>query len=266
MAPSHSDSGSSDSEDAPETLSLAQSKQHVKKQEDVLQQVQAAEKLKRKARNQERDRRLKEQAENSKRSRGDRDADLQARMKRAMQEAEAEMGEDGSEDDDEDEDEFRGIDGSSGAEEDKDESEEDESGSEDESDEDEEMAVPLRSKPNPNHLPDYLFEAAFSSQSTRSSLKRKAKDDVPTRKARRRTRSNASPKDVLMGSRAIRTLPQTQVPSGASTLPSAKVKKFLDRTLALKGGKSRTRGWERRPANIGVMRRDGPASSFVRKR
>ncbi|KAE9394331.1 hypothetical protein BT96DRAFT_827845 [Gymnopus androsaceus JB14] len=47
-------------------------------------------------------------------------------------------------------------------------------------------------------------------------------------------------------------------------LPSAKVQKFLDRNLSVKGDKSRTRGWERRAANIGSMRRQGPAAHFVR--
>ncbi|EEB96026.1 hypothetical protein MPER_04909 [Moniliophthora perniciosa FA553] len=46
--------------------------------------------------------------------------------------------------------------------------------------------------------------------------------------------------------------------------PSAKVRKFHDQGLSLKGNKSKTRGWERRPVNIGSMRRQGPAANFVR--
>ncbi|KAF8060723.1 hypothetical protein FPV67DRAFT_1564076 [Lyophyllum atratum] len=280
MAPSHADSASSDEEDAPESVSLAQSKQHVKKQEDVLKQIQAAEKEKKHLRNKERDRRLKEQAEGSKRKRKENagDADLEARMERAMQEAEAEMGEDGDSDEEgdfsgEEEEDFMGIDAGSGE-----SSEEGDSGDEDEDedsedeDEDEEMITddeqPLAaaSKPNPNHLPDHLFASAFSTKSPKAASKRKANVDAPIRKARKRVRSNAPPKDVIIGSRAIRTLAPGRSPAGASTLPSAKVRKFLDRSLALKGGNAKTRGWERRPVNLGVMRGDGPAAGFVRNR
>ncbi|GLB36849.1 hypothetical protein LshimejAT787_0311360 [Lyophyllum shimeji] len=277
MAPSRAISASSEEEDAPESVPLSQSKHHAKQHDAMLKQIDAAEKDKKRMRNKERDRRLKEQAENSNRRRRENlgDAELEARMERAMQEAEAEMGEDGDDVDalddsgDEQDEEFAGIDAAS-AEGSEDYSEKDEDSSEEE-EEDEEMGTDeedtaVKSKTNPNHLPDHLFTSAFSSKSAKAASKRKATDDVPTRKARKRVRSNAAPKDLVIGSRAIRSLASERRPAGTSTLPSAKVRKFLDRSLALKGGNAKTRGWERRPVNLGVMRRDGPAASFVRNR
>ncbi|KAF5376913.1 hypothetical protein D9615_007313 [Tricholomella constricta] len=268
MALSYVDSASSDEEDAPESVSLAQSMKNVKKQDDVLKQIHTAEKEKKKLRNKERDRRLKEQAESSKkrRKKDEGDADLEARMERAMQEAEAESSEDSEF---EDEEEFMGIDVGS-----RESSEEENFGEEEDDDEDDEMDTdeensepPAKLKANPNHLPDHLFASAFSSssKSTKVASKRKATEDTPARK-RKRVRSNAPPKDLLIGSRAMRTLASGLSPAGAATLPSAKVRKFLNRSLALKGGHVKKGRWERRPVNLGVMRRDGPAASFVRKR
>ncbi|KAG6856811.1 hypothetical protein H0H87_000510 [Tephrocybe sp. NHM501043] len=249
MAPAHEDSASSGDEDAPESVSLAQSKRNIKKHDDALKKAHAAEKAKKKLKNQERDRKLKEQAESSKRRREEfeGDAELQARMERAMQEAVAELdGDDGSGKDgdatDEEDEEFKGIDvdsdeysgeGSNGfGDEDFDE----------EMDSDEGAVV----KSNPNHLPDHLFATAFASTTPKATSKRKANQDPPTRKARKRAQTSATPKDVLIGSRTIRTLAPGAV-AGASTLPSAKVRKFLDRSLGLKGPSAKKRGWERRP-------------------
>ena len=80
-------------------------------------------------------------------------------------------------------------------------------------------------------------------------------------------------------------LPTPGQPITPSAAPSSKINKFLNRSLALKGGKQKTKTWERRSggsslliivtvylvntkltANIGVLRRDGPASNFVRNR
>jgi hypothetical protein len=80
-------------------------------------------------------------------------------------------------------------------------------------------------------------------------------------------------------------LPTPGQPITPSAAPSSKLNKFLNRSLALKGGKQKTKTWERRTggclsnyclfnqilncqltANIGVLRRDGPASNFVRNR
>ena len=82
----------------------------------------------------------------------------------------------------------------------------------------------------------------------------------------------------------IRVLPDSAAPTVPSTMPSHKINRFLDRTLALKTSKQNLhkKGWERRPGmcfykcliivctidmvvvNIGVLKRDGPAISFVR--
>lgn len=50
-------------------------------------------------------------------------------------------------------------------------------------------------------------------------------------------------------SRTIRILPDAAAPPLPSTMPSRKMNKFIDRTLALKNSKEnlRTKGWERRP-------------------
>ncbi|KAG6916981.1 hypothetical protein DXG01_004410 [Tephrocybe rancida] len=267
MPPSHEDSASSDEEDAPESVSLAQSKRNIKRSDDALHKAHAAEKEKKRLQNKERDRRLKEQAENSKRKRKEEvesDVDLQARMERAMQEAAEEMDEDGSsgehgETDDEDE-EFKGIDVDSDQ-----YSGEDDNSVADLDNDDEEMdsdEEPV-TKSNPNHLPDHLFTSAFASTTSKATSKRKVNQDPPTRKPRKRTRSQATQKDVLIGSRTIRTLTPGSF-AGTSTLPSVKAKKFLDRSLGLKGPSAKKRGWERRPVNLGVMRRDGPAAHFVR--
>ncbi|KAG5650530.1 hypothetical protein H0H81_011919 [Sphagnurus paluster] len=276
MAASYAESGSSDEEDAPEIVSLSQSKKNIKDRDNVLKQIETAEKEKKRLRNKERDRRLKEQAEGSKRKRQEKagDGELEARMERAMQEAQAED----SDDKVGDEDEFKGIAGLSGessaeggsGNDDDDEMSEDEELTEDEdmdddSDEgmDEEQPTP-RSKSNPNHLPDHLFASAFAAKSAKAASKRKSTEDAPAPRKRKRTKT--SPKDLIIGSRAIRTLTSGLTPKGAATLPSAKVRKFVDRNLAFKGGNSKKRGWERRPANLGVMRRGGPAASFVRNR
>ncbi|KAG6827438.1 hypothetical protein H0H92_011793 [Tricholoma furcatifolium] len=276
MAPPHDDPSSSGEEDAPEGISFAQSKRNVKKGDSALQKAHAAEKQKNKLRNKERDRRLKEQAVNSKRKRKEglqeSDADLQARMERAMQDAENEVDSDGDSEGDVfdgiEEDEFKGID--SGFDEDSGEGSGSES-SQGSPHDDEDMDFEQTETPriNPNYLPDSLFTSAFASTTTKSVSKRKATDDnIPgTRgKSRKRTRSNHQPKDVLLGTRTIRTLASGATVAGASTLPSSKVKKFLDRSLGLKGPSAKKRGWERRPVNLGVMRRDGPATSFVRNR
>ncbi|KAG5351257.1 hypothetical protein C0989_007234 [Termitomyces sp. Mn162] len=264
MALSHEDSASSSEDDAPETVSLAQSKRSIKQGDDALQRAHAAEKIKKKLRNKEKDQRLKAQAENSKRKwekRNDSDANLLARMERAMQEATEEMdgdgdlGEDGH-DGDEDGEEFKGLADDSGQ------------GSDnldaDLEDDDEAMDSDEETTPttNPNHLPDHLFTSVFASTNTKAASKRKTKEDPATRsKPRKRARSDAAPKDVLIGSRTIRTLSSGAV-AGASTLPTTKVRKFLDRSLGLKGPGPKKRGWERRPGTCPALM-SGPVLMLV---
>ncbi|KAF9457371.1 hypothetical protein BDZ94DRAFT_1273391 [Collybia nuda] len=287
MAPRNANDVSSDEDDAPESYSLTQSRQHIKTRDDELKKIQTAERDKKRARNRERDRRLKEQAENSKRKRNEAqngDSELIARMERAMQEAQMEM-------DDDDEEEGEDDDGEHGDDEKDESDDEDEDADEDEEDEgddgeefkgiressddeDEDMGSSDaessqsmgKPKAHPDHLPDHLFSSAFNSQTSKSASKRKAKEDVHNIRSRKRARSTATPKDVIIGGRAIRTLKQGGPPSAVGMIPSTKAKKFLDRNLGMKGDRTKTRGWERRPANIGVMRRNGPAANFVRNR
>jgi len=276
--PDGAESASDTDSDAPEAVSLSQSKKHSKIHEAAIQQAQAAQKEKTRLRNQKRDKKLKDQAAHSKKKLKEKDAEedpqLHARMERALREAVDEAEGTESNDSDDDDETFPDFEAASSP----------VSGDEDDDDNGDEMDAeptstqppsPAQPKRNPKHLPDYLFTSAFAAQAekakslSKSSSKRKATDDedlTQTSQKRKRARSTAVPKDVLIGSRAIRTLSQNSHPSGAGTLPSAKVKKFLNRTLALKGGKPRNRGWERKPVNIGVMKRDGPAASFVRKK
>ncbi|EMD32356.1 hypothetical protein CERSUDRAFT_126784 [Gelatoporia subvermispora B] len=139
-------------------------------------------------------------------------------------------------------------------------------GSELEDDEDENIAPHL----NPSHgdyLPDHVFSAAFSA--TPSSSKRKASESQSTqRPTKKRKRTSRPGQDILVGSRTIRTLSTatTAAPAAKRTLvPPAARDRFLKRTLDLKGSaKSTNKGWERRAANIGIMKRNGPAARFVR--
>lgn len=105
-----------------------------------------------------------------------------------------------------------------------------------------------------NHLPDHLFEAAFSFAPTPPSTKGKFKateeashaQSHPSRKRRRSTKDM----ELNLGSKRVRVLSTMAngVPKAPLAQPSAKVNKFLNRTLALKGktGKAKL-GWERRP-------------------
>ncbi|KAG6885678.1 hypothetical protein C0992_004969 [Termitomyces sp. T32_za158] len=204
MAPYYEDSLSGSEDDAPESVSLAQSKGNIKKSDDALQQVHAAEKLKKKLRNKEKDRRLKEQAENSKRKRKNAgDVNLEAQMERAVQGAAEEMnedddsGENGSSND-EDEEDFRGICGDS--EEDSGQVSDDIDPDREQDDEEMDFEDRQTTKTNPNHLPDHLFASAFASTTGKTPLKRKVKQGSSTRSSPiKRSRSNAAPKDVLIG-------------------------------------------------------------------
>ncbi|KAF8959861.1 hypothetical protein BDZ97DRAFT_1374089 [Flammula alnicola] len=290
MAPHQSASESSHDEDsdAPEAVSLSQSRKQVKKLESERKNAELAARQNKRAQNRERDRKLKERAEkNSVKAKGkgkEVEPDgLEARMERAMREAQEESGEDEDEDEmsgrcedlegigmgsDEDE-EDSGSDGDS-----EEDSEEDSEGSglegddgdEEEEGEEKEPPKSQKTKFNPDHLPDELFAAAFASKPKRTADSELDNENETTKRPAKKRKFSNVPKDVVVGSCAIRMLSNSTQPSTPSTLPSRKVKQFLDRTLALKGGKQRAKGWERRPVNIGVLRRDGPAVSFVRNR
>ncbi|KAK0203000.1 hypothetical protein DFS33DRAFT_1344211 [Desarmillaria ectypa] len=251
---------SDEDDDAPEAVTLSQSRKLIQQQNSSIRQFENAQKEKKRAKNRERDRKLKEQAQGRKKGKGkeavdegeDRessgdegDNDAIARMRRAMKEAgeesdedmddDAEMHDEEEESDEEEEEEFHGFD------------------------------APRKS----NHLPDHLFTSAAAS--VPSSIEKKAKSKSPkeaekTRKRKRSTSNKA--KDRVLGSRIIRALPDpNKPPSGTSSMiPTAKIRKFLDRSLSLRKADRRVGGWERKSANIGSMKiNHGPAAHFVRQ-
>ncbi|KAH9896457.1 hypothetical protein C8Q73DRAFT_744524 [Cubamyces lactineus] len=230
---------------------------------------------------------------------------LEERMARAMREAEEEDSdiddegsafegfsgeeaatEDQDLEDDEDEDgEMSEVEeGEDSEEEDK----EDEGESDEEEDEDEKMAYedeseedvepPSSSKPsakNRNYLPDHLFKSALSKAATQNTkIKFDEEGSAPSRTPasppRKRRRAKRAEKDIVLGSRTIRTLPRPSnaiSPAAAKGLPPPRrVEKFVKYSLNLKAdlNKSKTKGWTRRAANLGVMKRTGPAANFVR--
>jgi len=222
-------------------------------------------------------------------------SELEARMERAMQEAEQESGEEdeaqeewgslGSENApnraDRASDQDDSSDGSS--DEDSDASgdahssnaSQSDSSDSDEDAEPEEAPAPRKKAPTtPTYLPDHLFKAAFSTSA--SSSKRhldtadEPSDSRPRKKQRKRAKRPGKGTDVVVGSRTIRTLAPTSsavpTPTPRAMMPPPRVNKFLSRSLNLKGKPepARTKGWERRAANVGVMKRNGPAASFVR--
>ena len=246
-------------EDAPESLSLQDSKRTVRRRAANLLQFEASENEKKRARNRQRDKRLKEQAEIPKRRR----KDAQARMERAMLDAakEEREGEGSSEHEDTDVDE----DSSDGSSQDEDiEGDEDEQmGSDDGSDQEDDT------KRNPDYLPDHLFVSAFSKPTATSKtiLQSSTQAKLPRKASKRRLRSA---KDVVVGSvpctmsclrktkskvstspRTVRILadPAKTFPSAASTAPRGKVKAFVDRSLGLRGKAPKSKGWTRKPGS-----------------
>ncbi|PIL26991.1 hypothetical protein GSI_10130 [Ganoderma sinense ZZ0214-1] len=217
--------------------------------------------------------------------------ELEERMARAMMEAEDESG---SEEDDEgfagsgddvgmdgeDEEISDEGDGSEGEDEDEDEelleeeqSDGDEDGDEDEEmgfedeDEDEDENVPST---NPSgvsrkddYLPDHLFKSAFS-HTGKKIVFDDDDDPLPAAEAsppRKRKRTKRASKDILLGSRTIRTLPKPNAVASSvvakGLAPPRRVDKFVRTSLNLKGdvAKAKSKGWNRQPEN-GRLGRD----------
>ncbi|KAF8992318.1 hypothetical protein BDQ17DRAFT_1432460 [Cyathus striatus] len=81
---------------------------------------------------------------------------------------------------------------------------------------------------------------------------------------RRKKKTGASAKDVVLGSRILCTLPTTTESRPKPTAQPKKNNKFLERVLALKAtSKSKGKRRERRAANVSVMRGMGPPAHFV---
>ncbi|KAK0497260.1 hypothetical protein EDD18DRAFT_147823 [Armillaria luteobubalina] len=253
---------SDEDDDAPEAVSLSQSKKLIQQKNSSIRQFENVQKEKKRAKNRERDRKLKEQAQGRKKGNGkgkekekdededeessgdEGDDDAISRMRRAMKEA-------GEESDEDMDAEMH--------------DEDDEGDEEEERDEEEEEFHGFDAPRKSNHLPDHLFASAAASVPS-IEKKTKLKSSKEAEKTRKRKRSTA--KDRLLGSRFIRALPDpNKPPSGTpSMVPTAKVRKFLDRSLSFKKADKRVGGWERRSANIGSMKMDhGPAAHFVRQ-
>ncbi|PSS31099.1 hypothetical protein PHLCEN_2v2355 [Hermanssonia centrifuga] len=297
-------SSSPSDDETPESFSFSTSKKTAEGEAKALQKHHADEKQKLKDNRRQRDRVLKERkaqavkdreirketkgkgkaVEGEEQSGGPRSSDeLEARMERAMREAQEESDEDGIL---EGSDEEELASGSGLSEEDEEDSDDDDevemqAGSEGESEEEDEDSASLKppSKKqkllqNPDYLPEHLFASAFSQNAAAASAssaksegkKKRAASALP--KKRRRVKQTA--KDIVVGSRTIRTLPSSNTQTAAAAprtlAPPAKVTKFIGRSLNLRGDDkfAKVKGWERRPANVGVMKRNGPAAQFVR--
>ncbi|TCD61191.1 hypothetical protein EIP91_008797 [Steccherinum ochraceum] len=281
MAPSPH---SSDDE-APEAVSFNSSKKTTKNEQAAVQKHHATEKQKRKEKNRNRDKALKERAAVAQvvlRRKGKATAEgkseLEARMERAMRDAEGE-----SDEEDEDTDELE-EDVALGSDEEFEDTSEDavmddagsineEDGDEAEDDDDDDEETPISQttrrqppKSTPNYLPDHLFASAFSQpQSHTSSPKQLSKRKPKEQSTKKRKRSKKSSKDIVVGSRTIRTLPSVASEAPTALRPTRGVDVFVKRSLNLTGNskKAKTRGWERRAVNVGVLRTGGPAAHFL---
>jgi len=197
-------SSQSDNEDTPESISLSQSRKDIQKLEADRRIAEAIQHKARKEKNRELDRKLKERSvinkdtgnrpskkrkstieeedsvEHPESSDGRNKANVaEERMKRAIQEAE-----------DEDQGSFTGDDEEHS-------DEEDDSVSEAEANAD--HTIPgLKTMRKPHHLPDELFEAAFSSKATKRKVE---EDDVPLDRPpkKRRSSKSKSKKDIVVG-------------------------------------------------------------------
>jgi len=179
--PNLSSTSESENEEAPEAVSLSESKKETKLLEAGRRNAEASQRRAKKEKNKELDRKFKERAEMN-RNRGKERERARGVFKRMRQSVE-DTGEDGGTEvfgkmmaravrDDEDDEEKNG-----------------------ESDQ-EDMSV---TKVNPDYLPDELFAAAFrSSASADAKRKSKERDPLPTRPAKRRKSSKAE-KDIVVG-------------------------------------------------------------------
>lgn len=230
---------SSSDDDAPEVVSHSASKADAKRSQKALHDFEAEEKTRRKARNQERDQKLKERARvtrdgkpkgvrfvdqklggedegGSREDEGEDDDDVEARMLRAMRDAADEAESDEGEDDDDLGDDLApGLDLSFAQ--DDDDDDEMSSGESDpvdsealtddeemDEDEEDEETTPLRAnihKPSrkANYLADDVFAAAFASQNSQPPPKKNVESTQQKTARKRRRKSLARPKDLVIG-------------------------------------------------------------------
>ncbi|KAJ3819333.1 hypothetical protein F5880DRAFT_1616558 [Lentinula raphanica] len=256
------DNSNPSDDEAPEAVSLSQTKSAAKKRRKELHDLDAQANKRRK---------VEEDG-----SSDDEENDIEARMLRAMQQAEEEEEKSDEEvesdgDEEESDAEMRGLEGDGDDDDDDDDDEEEEE--EEEGNAEAEVDELNSLHKNPNHLPDYLFASVLASTKTneKKSTAKKTTKPEPNRTRRRKKRNGG--KDHIVGSRLLRITSDSGISSAPrATLamqPSSKVKRFIDKNLLLKTREGdrlgkRGRGYERRAANIGSLRRLGPANNFVR--
>ncbi|TFY70869.1 hypothetical protein EVG20_g2131 [Dentipellis fragilis] len=272
-------SGSESDSGTPEAIGLSQSARAARGAARELEAFRAEQRQRIKEKNRARDARLKEHAaekslkgkgkdmgaegaEDEEGEDGERER-LEARMARAMGEAEGESGGDsdeaeGLEDVEMEEDE----EGTGESEEDDEDAEmgEEFSGSEDDEDlEDERDVLDPKSK----YLPDHLFTAALSNSRTSTKRTTNARTaDADSRPIKKRKRATKKSKDILIGSRVIRALPSAGKVVEGTGAPSRRAARFTSKALALKGPQKTAKGWERRPTNLGVLKRSSGAPAM----
>ena len=188
---------STDDEDAPESFSLQDSKRTIKRQAANLLHFEASEREKKRARNRERDKRLKEQAKIPKR----RLKDAEARMDQAMRDAEEyEHGEGEEHSSAASENErMKGQSDSSDGDAEAESIREDQ-GEHVYSDQTDSEREDEKTR-NPDHLPDHLFVSAFSKPTTTDkSISKSSKQIHQTTDPRRRSKKHSrSAKDIIVG-------------------------------------------------------------------
>ncbi|KAF9509753.1 hypothetical protein BS47DRAFT_132827 [Hydnum rufescens UP504] len=115
----------------------------------------------------------------------------------------------------------------------------------------------LSSSAPPSYLPDFIFEAAAKAVASASPpLPTKPHSNVE----KKRRKAAQSAKDIVLGSRVVRTLAPASHKAPSS--PPASVKRFAKKSMKAKKGR-----WERRPTNLTISHGiHGPALAFSRKR
>ncbi|KAI0653870.1 hypothetical protein C8Q70DRAFT_1058983 [Cubamyces menziesii] len=150
--------------------------------------------------------------------------------------------------------------GGSDEEEDEEEDEDEEMASESEDESEDEVEPSPSSNPSTkkrNYLPDHLFKSALAKAATQNTKIRFGDEEysssrTPASPPTKRRRAKRAEKDIMLGSRTIRTLPKASnaiSPAAAKGLPPPRrVKKFINYSLNLKAdlNKSKTKGWTRR--------------------
>jgi hypothetical protein len=144
-----------------------------------------------------------------------------------------------------------------------------------EADDDDDGLGTLRSQaPASKYLPDHVFVAAWSKPKPENEV-RQSQTTIKTRGSRKRQPVKPRPKDVVLGTRTVRTLlsspASAHVQSRGTTLRPPRINNFLANALKLQGKSksisSRASRWARRPSHLGVMKRTvgAPVTGFARQ-